>query len=143
MAARRLRLYYAGVEVRDLERSLAFYRGLGFRVERRGTMEHGGQWVHLRRPRQGNRLELNYYPKGTPFHRPYRAGSELDHLGLVADDADAWARRAVALGGRRVARIQERNEKGKVMGILVYVTDPDGIWLEFIGPTPRRRRRRS
>lgn len=131
-----LRLKYVGVEVRDLPRSLRFYAGLGFRVERRGTMEHGGKWVHLNLPHHQGMLELNHYPKGSQFHREYRRGSELDHLGFVTDDPEGWARKAVALGGTRVTRIDEKDDSGRVAGILVYVTDPDGIWLEFIGPPP-------
>jgi catechol 2,3-dioxygenase-like lactoylglutathione lyase family enzyme len=38
---------YAGLRVRNLPRSLRFYRKLGFRIHKRGTMGHGGQWVHL------------------------------------------------------------------------------------------------
>jgi len=132
-----LRLYYVGIEVRDLRRSLRFYGGLGFRVDRRGTMEHGGEWVHLVRPHHQGMLELNHYPKGSRFHRAYRPGSELDHLGLVTEDPEGWAKKAVALGGKRVVRIDEKDAAGRVAGILVYVTDPDGIWLEFIGPPPK------
>ena len=135
MAPRLPKFLYAGIEVRDLRRSLRFYQGLGFRILFRGTMEHRGEWVHLRLPRQQQRLELNYYPPGTRFHRPYRPGSELDHLGFRVDDPDAWARRARTLGGKLVDRVDEEHEW------LVYVTDPDGIWLEFIGDPARRKRR--
>ena len=128
-----IRFLYAGIEVTDLERSLRFYSGLGFKVVIRGKMEHGGEWVHLRMPHQAQRLELNYYPTGSRFRRPYRSGSELDHLGFKVGDADAWARKAVGLGGRIVDRVDEEHEW------LVYVTDPDGIWLEFIGDPSLRK----
>jgi catechol 2,3-dioxygenase-like lactoylglutathione lyase family enzyme len=141
MTARGLRFVYAGIEVRDLRRSLRFYEGLGFRIRGRGIMEHGGEWVQLRIPRQQTRLELNYYPRGSRFHRTYRSGSELDHLGFRVADADAWARTAVRLGGKLVDRVDEPFEW------LVYVTDPDGVWLEFIGDLAvrarHRRRRRA
>jgi catechol 2,3-dioxygenase-like lactoylglutathione lyase family enzyme len=119
-----------------MERSLRFYLGLGFRVIRRGTMEHGGVWVHMRLPRQAQRLELNFYPPGNPHRRPYRSGSELDHLGFSTPDPGAWGRRVRRLGGRVVSEIRETHEW------LVYATDPDGIWLEFFGPAKRRPRRR-
>ena len=127
MAAPRLRYVYAGIEVRDLARSLRFYRGLGFRIFRRGVMGHGGRWVHLKLPGMSSRLELNHYPRQNRFARPWRSGSELDHIGFFADDPDAWAERVVKLGGRREARIDGPHEW------LVYASDPDGIWLEFIG----------
>lgn len=132
MPAGELRFRYTGIEVRDLRRSLRFYRGLGFRVMFRGTMGHGGVWVHLRLPRQPHRLELNWYPPGSKFRRPYRRGSELDHFGFRVEDPEAWARRAVRAGGKVAARVNEPHEW------LVYVADPDGIWLEFIGDASRR-----
>jgi catechol 2,3-dioxygenase-like lactoylglutathione lyase family enzyme len=133
-----LRFRYTGIEVRNLTRSIRFYRGLGFRIIARGRMGHGGEWVHLRLPRQSQRLELNYYPRGNRFHRPYRSGSELDHIGFRVEDADAWARRAVRLGAKPADRVDEEHEW------LVYVTDPDGIWLEFIGtPSVRDRNRKG
>lgn len=127
-----LKFRYTGIEVRDLSRSLRFYRGLGYRVLFRGTMGHGGEWVHLRLPHQVHRLELNWYPRGSRFRRPYRHGSELDHLGFRVDDPEAWAKRAQRFGGRVVARVNEPHEW------LVYVSDPDGIWLEFIGDASKR-----
>lgn len=135
MAGHKLRYGYAGIRVRDLKRSLAFYRGLGFRVRRRGTMEHGGSWVHLHLPHQASVLELNYYPAGNRFHEPYRAGSELDHLGFFVDDVDAWVRRARRLGATPAAEVAETHE------LLGFVKDPDGVWIEFVG-RPRTRGRR-
>lgn len=132
MPAGKLRILYTGLEVRDLTRSLRFYRGLGFRVLFRGTMQHGGVWVHLRLPHQVPRLELNWYPPGNRFHRAYRSGSELDHLGFRVDDPEAWAKRARRFGGKVVERVNEPGEW------LVYVSDPDGVWLEFIGDPSKR-----
>jgi catechol 2,3-dioxygenase-like lactoylglutathione lyase family enzyme len=128
-----LRYRYAGIRVRDLDRSLRFYQALGFRVRRRGTMEHGGIWVHLALPRQVPRLELNFYPKGTRFYERYRTGSELDHLGFAVRDVSAWVRRMRRAGGRVAVRFTETHES------LAYLKDPDGIWIEFYGPPPRRR----
>jgi catechol 2,3-dioxygenase-like lactoylglutathione lyase family enzyme len=127
-----IRFVYTGIRVRDLERSIRFYEGLGFRIRRRGTMEHGGEWVHLGMPRRPHRLELNFYPKGNRFAEPYRAGSELDHLGFRVSDVDAWVRRARRLGARVATVFSETRER------LGYVQDPDGVRIEFYGP-PRPR----
>ena len=123
MVTDQIRFLYAGIEVTDLNRSLQFYGKLGFKIIARGTMGHGGEWVHLRIPHQTQRLELNYYPQGSRFHKRYRQGSELDHLGFRVQDADAWARKAERAGGKIVDRVDEEHEW------LVYVTDPDGVWL--------------
>jgi len=121
---------YAGLRVRDLDRSLRFYRRMGFRVHRRGQMDHGGKWVHLRFPGAAQRVELNYYPRSNRFYTPIRKGTEFDHLGFRDSNVDAWE---AELRRRRfpiVARIRETHEN------IVYTRDPDGNWLEFFGPVP-------
>ena len=76
------------------------------------------------------RLELNFYPKGSRFYEAYRAGSELDHLGFGVDDVDEWVERAKKLGGKVAVDFRETGER------LVYLKDPDGVWVEFCGPLP-------
>jgi len=121
---------YAGLRVRDLARSLRFYRSLGFRVFRRGTMEHGGLWVQLAFPRAAQRLELNYYPRSSKFYSPHRRGTEFDHLGFRVSNVEAWERRLRRRGFPITARVREADEN------LVYTRDPDGNWVEFFGPPP-------
>ena len=122
---------YSGLRVRDLARSLRFYRKLGFRIHRRGTMGHGGRWVHLRFPGAAQRVELNFYPRGNPYYEPIARGTEFDHFGFRVSNVEAWER---ALRRRKlpiVARIREAHEN------LVFTRDPDGNWLEFFGPVPK------
>jgi len=135
----KLRFLYTGIRVRNLERSIRFYRGLGFREILRGTMDHGGQFVHLQQPRSDRRIELNYYPPGNRFYTPYRKGEEFDHFGFVTNDVDAWVRRMKRLGGK--VAIPAWTETGQRLG---YVADPDGFVVEvFQRVANRRRRRRS
>jgi catechol 2,3-dioxygenase-like lactoylglutathione lyase family enzyme len=129
MSKRRIRLYYSGIEVRDLKKSVRFYRSLGLKVRKRGTMPHGGKWVHLLDPSTDQQLELNWYPKGSRFYRPYRNGSELDHIGFIVDDAVAWYNLLIKRGARPAAE-----PFGDEDETLAYVKDPDGIWIELIGP---------
>ena len=65
MTAVKVQLVYSGLRTRNLLRALRFYRKLGFRVHKRGTMGHGGRWVHLTFPGSEHRLELNFYPRAT------------------------------------------------------------------------------
>jgi catechol 2,3-dioxygenase-like lactoylglutathione lyase family enzyme len=125
---------YAGLRVRDLSRSLRFYRAMGFRIARRGAFHHGGRWVWLRFPGSEGTLELNWYPTGSRFHERSRPGTEFDHLGFWADDPEAWLRRALASGARFAARFDDtiRGQPRR----LVFVRDPDGIWLGAVGPRP-------
>ena len=121
------RFYYAGIRVRDLKRSINFYtRAFGMKVVARGTMPHGGKYVHLVTPGTRMRLELNWYPKGSRFYVPYRKGEELDHLAFVVDDVKA-AFKAVTRAGAKVAVDPDHAE-----GTEVYVKDPDGVWIELL-----------
>lgn len=136
-----VRFLYSGIRVRDLTRSLRFYRALGFRVIRRGVMEHRGEWVHLKFPKSHHRLELNYYPRGSEFYTPFRSGSEFDHFGFYFSDLPRWIARAKRAGGRVKVEVPDGPNR------LVYIEDPNGIWLEFIGPALKtqalKRRRRK
>jgi catechol 2,3-dioxygenase-like lactoylglutathione lyase family enzyme len=121
---------YAGLRVRNLPRSLRFYRKLGFRIHKRGTMGHGGQWVHLAYPGAVQRLELNFYPRANSFFEPIRTGTQFDHLGFRVSDVEAWEQELRRRKLPIVARIREEHEN------LVYTRDPDGNWVEFFGPVP-------
>lgn len=121
------RFYYAGIRVRNLTRSMTFYRkALRMKVVNEGTMSHGGKYVHLVGPGSKQRLELNWYPDGSRFHTPYRRGDEMDHLAFVVADV----RKAYAELIRKGAKPGISPEKAK--GLEVYVKDPDGIWIELL-----------
>lgn len=123
----RARFRYAGIRVRDLDRSLAFYTGLlGMRVTGQGTMPHGGRYVHLRTPGSPQRLELNWYPRGSRFYAPYRRGEEMDHLAFVVDDVRKAFRELVRKG------VEAAVDPAHCEGTEVYVKDPDGIWIELL-----------
>jgi len=120
-------LRYFGVRVTDLERSVRFYTALmGLRECRRGRMTHGGTWVLLEDPRTHQRLELNWYPAGSPYAVPYVPGEGLDHLGFRVPDAAATVRR-LRRQGARVALLP--SGRHGVRGVY-YLKDPDGNWVE-------------
>ena len=129
MPRKRIKLYYTGIRVRELSRSLRFYRSLGLKVSNRGTMAHGGKWVQMKDPSSGQRLELNWYPKGSRFYERYDDGSELDHVAFIVDDAVKWFKLLVKRGARPASR-----PFGDESETLAFVKDPDGIWIELIGP---------
>lgn len=121
-------LDYAGIRVQDLERAYRFYtETLGLLELRRGTMEHGGVWVLLEDRLSRQRLELNWYPPGSKYATPWRAGEELDHLGIRVSDIEGLARRLVAAGATEVIREMDGGELS-----CVFLRDPDGITLELI-----------
>jgi len=130
-----LKLLYTGVRVRDLDRSIRFYRTvMGMRVSRKGEMSHGGRWVELKSPGSHQRLELNWYPPGSKFHTSYRRGEELDHLAFRVKDVARTFEEVVAMGARpEVAPFREERYE------FAFVSDPDGIWIELIGRTTTQR----
>ncbi len=125
-------LLYTGIRVRDIPRSLRFYRSLGFREKFRGKMEHGGVYVHLVYPGYAHRLELNYYPRSNPYYEPIRPGTELDHIGFYVPDLARW----LSLLRRRHIPLRLTFDEGRQR--IAYVRDPDGIWLEFFGTAPAK-----
>jgi len=122
---------YGGIRVRNLARSLRFYRRMGFRVYRRGQMGHGGKWVQLTFPGAAQRVELNFYPRSNRYWEPIRRGTEFDHFGFRVSNVERWEEELRRRKLPIVARIRERYEN------IVYTKDPDGNWLEFFGPVPK------
>ncbi|MGA8709653.1 MAG: VOC family protein [Thermoplasmata archaeon] len=131
MPKAKVEFVYSGLRARNLARSLRFYRKLGFKVHKRGRMEHGGLWVHLAFPGAAQRVELNFYPRGNRFYEPIRRGTEFDHFGFRVSDVEVWEQELRRRKFRIVARIHEAHEN------LVYIRDPDGNWIEFFGPVPK------
>jgi catechol 2,3-dioxygenase-like lactoylglutathione lyase family enzyme len=127
--ASRVRFVYSGIRVRDLGRAIRFYRALGFRVVKRGWFSHGGKWVHLVFPGSDHRLELNYYPPGTPFYEPFGPGQEFDHFGFYVANPRAWLRSVVRSGARPKVGFVDGPAQ------LIFVEDPDGVGLASCGPS--------
>jgi len=125
----RYTLTYVGVQVRDLDRSIAFYRDLlGMELlHRERVAETSGEWAEMKSRDAPYLLELNWYPEGSTFFRgPYRNGDELDHIAFACDDVDRAYEELIASGAKPgVAPFLEGGTK------LAYVVDPDGIWIEL------------
>jgi catechol 2,3-dioxygenase-like lactoylglutathione lyase family enzyme len=121
-------LDYTGLRVTNLARAKRFVeKGLGLTEIRRGTMHHGGVWVLFQDPASGQRLELNYYPKGNAYAVPFVSGEGLDHIGVRVNDIAAAGRRLRSVG----ARLVEQFKEGRRV-VVAYYEGPDGIWVELI-----------
>ena len=137
------RFSHVGLCVRDLARSLRFYRdGLGFREV--SKVEIGGEptatllelpAVHLEArflERDGLRLELLRYtspePDGGAVLAMNRPG--LTHLSFRVDDLDTALARLATVG----VAVREHTRVGvPAMGAqVVFVTDPDGTRIELV-----------
>jgi len=129
-----MKFEYTGIRVRDLKRSIEFYKKtMGMRTVSRGRMRAGGIYVHMMSRGSKQRLELNYYPSGTKFYERYVDGSQLDHLAFWCKDV----RRSyeAAIKGGASSAVEPWDEGGYA---LAFVRDPNDIWIELIGRKAKR-----
>ena len=109
--------------IRDLEKSLAFYReALGLTELRRKEAADGSYILAFLGDAAGSvhQLELTWL---RDWDRPYNLGDNEFHLAFKVDDFDAAHARHKEMGC-----ICFENEK---MGIY-FINDPDGYWIEII-----------
>lgn len=126
---------YTGIRVRDLDTSIDFYtRVLGMKLQFRFKIrETKGAVALLKSPRGRQRLELNWYEPGSRFAAPYRKGEELDHLAFRTPNLRAKIRELRRMGIRIVA-----GPIGPKRSAWIYIQDPNGIWIELVGPLTTR-----
>ncbi len=140
-----VRPLYTGLRIRNLDRSIRFYRAFGFQQTIRLRTELG-EFAQLEHPTGRFTIELNRLRRGNRVYEPYRKGSEMDHFGFWVDDVDRWVRRLVRAGGK----VKWAPYDTQVIippepwfnARAAMVTDPDGIWIELMGPARAGRRRR-
>lgn len=117
------RLVYTGLRVRDIDRSIAFYReALGMELQFKFKIkETGGRVAYLVSPGGTQKLELNWYPGAFPL----RKGDELDHLGFKTGDLRDTHARLLARGAHvTIPTFREGSS------LLTFYEDPDGIPIE-------------
>lgn len=127
-------LSYFGIRVTDLDRSLDFYtKFFGLREVRRGdgSERGGGTYVLLRDDRSGAKLEVNWYPKGSPYASPYVPGEGLDHIAFRVDNVDRFLKELRAQGVEAVPTDPILAEPPGYDFKVAYVKDPDGNWIEL------------
>lgn len=130
-----MKFFYTGIRVRDLERSINFYRRImGMRVARKGKMVHGGLWAEMKSPDSNQRLELNWYPEDNKFYIAYTKGEELDHLCFRVSDVQSVFGELVEKGVKpEVEPFQSDKYE------FAFLSDPDGIWIELLGRVKKKR----
>jgi glyoxylase I family protein len=122
-------VHHVGVTVTDLERSLAFYEGLGFRrVATFGPPDGSRTIVQL--ALGDGMVELFAYRDGAaPMDAPAGPAAGLQHIGLSTADVRATLAELEAAG--LVEPGIPVNETGT--GItMAFFTDPDGTSIELL-----------
>ena len=142
-----MRPHHMGIQVADLERSIAFYRDiLGFEVVFqwnpqaeyiRTIVGYPGVDIHaaiLRMPGDTNVfleiLEYRNVEKTPVDTRTANPGTA--HLAFFTDDCDALYEELVAKGVPSVSAPVTPTMGPNTGGRAVYMIDPDGIRVEFI-----------
>lgn len=137
--------------MRDLDRSLAFYRDLlgmdvlfeqekkgGYLARIVGYEDAHVRMAHLAFPAGGHRLELFQYlqpePRGHPGE-PRDVG--ITHVCLLVDDLGPLHGRLRDAGAEFYSDPIQVDTGVNAGGTGVYLHDPDGITLELFQPPPR------
>jgi lactoylglutathione lyase len=118
---------YVGIRVRNLNKSIRFYtKLLGMKEKGHYRIEATKGWVVGLESSDGKfQIELNYYPRNSPFYSKYVVGEGLDHLAFGVSNLDKALKEAKRLGYPVVEEIQGKTSK------WAYIEDPDGIWIEL------------
>ncbi|MCC6832286.1 MAG: VOC family protein [Thermoleophilia bacterium] len=120
-------LLHTMVRILDEERSLAFYRALGF--EERGRKRVGGDTatvIFLGLPGDDDRLELTLNDGRTDA---YEVGTGYGHIALSIPDLDAELARLAGLGIHPEKPPYASRPGGSR---ICFVQDPDGYRIEMI-----------
>jgi catechol 2,3-dioxygenase-like lactoylglutathione lyase family enzyme len=149
-------IWHAGFSVRDIERSIAFYRdALGLNLRHRQVQDNpytaqlvGIAGARLRvaqftlpggtASRSGHVLELIEYerPRGEAQSIANNAIGAA-HLALEVEDIDAIRPRLEAAGATFLSDPLDITAGINRGGRTVYLRDPDGITLELVEPPPQ------
>jgi len=113
----------------DIDRSVAFYKALGFEEVGRMPIRDEAINVFMGLPDDGARLELTYN-HGVDS---YELGTGYNHIAVTADDLDATLERLAGEGIEPEKPPYTVREGGSR---LCFVRDPDGYRIELIESNP-------
>jgi lactoylglutathione lyase len=124
-------LIHTCYRITDIDRSVAFYRALGFEEVRRMPIRDEAVNVFLNQPGDGDdpRLELTYN-FGVDH---YELGSAYGHIAITASDLDATLEQLAAQGiepERPPYSVREGASR------ICFVRDPDGYRIEIVERVP-------
>jgi lactoylglutathione lyase len=122
-----MRYLHSRIRVRDLDRSIAFYRLLGLEEHGRHPSPRGNQLVFMRDPETGVDIELCYMPNGGEFHLE----EDIFHMAFAVPDLEAALRDLSAKG----VKVTEEPTP-TVGGAFAFIEDPDGYEIELIARRP-------
>ena len=115
------------IRVLDEERSLEFYRALGFdERDRKRVGRDTATVIFMGLPGDGNRLELTLNDGRT---EPYDVGTGYGHIALAIPDLDEELARLATVG---ITPERAPYQSGPGGSLICFVGDPDGYRIELI-----------
>ncbi|HIF9255367.1 TPA: VOC family protein [Photobacterium damselae] len=122
------KIIHSMVRVRDLDKSLAFYKNaLDLDIAERLDFE-GFSLVYLRNDENDMELELTW---NEGVEEAYTHGSGYGHIAVAVDDLESEHEKLMDLG-YEPAEIKEFFRDGTLLAKFFFVQDPDGYKIEFL-----------
>ena len=118
-------LIHTCYRIGDIDRSVAFYRALGFEERKRMSLPDGATNVFLGLPGDGDRLELTF----NPGVDGYEIGTGYGHIAVTTPDLDATL---AELGRHGIEPERAPYSVSDGGSRLCFVGDPDGYRIELI-----------
>jgi lactoylglutathione lyase len=125
-----MELIHTCYRIGDIDRSVAFYKALGFDEISRMPIRDEAINVFMGLPNDGARLELTYN-FGVDS---YELGTGYNHIAISADDLDATLERLAGEGIEPEKPPYTVRDGGPR---LCFVRDPDGYRVELIESNPQ------
>jgi lactoylglutathione lyase len=124
-------LIHTCYRITDIDRSVAFYKALGFEEVGRLPIRDEAVNVFMNQPEDGDnpRLELTY---NVGHSEPYEIGTGYGHIAITAHDLDGMLA-ALAEQGIEPERPPYTIREGGSR--LCFVRDPDGYRIEILERT--------
>src|SRR6201989_2815686 len=118
------KLLHTRYRVKDLEKTVAFYRDvLGLKEIRRHTSGRGSQLVFLKAPGSEEEIEICKFDESGPV----TVGPDLTHLAFEVEDLEKFAKRAEAKG-YPLSDGPHSTGTGKI----AFIDAPEGYEIELI-----------
>jgi len=122
-------LIHTCYRITDIDRSVDFYKALGFDEVGRFQLPDGATNVFMGLPDDGARLELTY----NPGVESYDIGTGYGHIAVTAGDLDGTLQ---ALTGQGIEPERPPYTVRDGGNRLCFVRDPDGYRIELIEQDP-------
>ncbi|MCE9843721.1 VOC family protein [Vibrio diabolicus] len=122
------KMIHTMIRVRDLDRSLQFYRDVLELEIKDQYIFDGFSLTYLANEETGFELELTHNHDQT---EPYTHGSGYGHLAVSVEDIEQTHKRIKSLG-IEAGDIKAFDHQQKHLATFFFVTDPDGYKIEFL-----------